>query len=370
MAKSKISENLASWFFPKTDMQTKREIDNLNVKNIHYVSLVVGIIQLISLVFYFIINHNNIDNAVADTVFRVGKSVFLCVFGYVVSGIFMRNTDLAHNHPKAVKMFIGGYIILLIIWSIEISVYNYKNYQQLLTFYTVELLAVLFVKQHPIFAAATITGSYTVNYLILNFGIAQGRINPYNYIMLAVLSVVGALLNYRLTANYISQKNKANMLNNSLEIIANHDSITRLQNRYALNQRVPDYIGCDVCVAMGDINSFKAVNDTYGHRAGDDILKTFSDILLEFFDGECVFRYGGDEFLIIEHGADLDAFREKLNNVNKRFAAVRISNVETGFGCSFGCVKARPESLTEFFDSLTRADRLLYEEKVRIKAVR
>ena len=251
-----------------------------------------------------------------------------------------------------------------------VSVANYVQHQQLLTFYTVELVAVLFVKLHPVFTTVTIFGSYILNYLILTFGFEGNAINPYNYMMLAVVSAAGAMLNYRLTINYISEKNKANMLNESLEIIANHDSITRLQNRYALNQNVFEYIGKDICIAMGDINSFKAVNDTYGHRFGDDVLKKFSDILLEVFPMKSVYRFGGDEFLIIEQGADIDALKEKLRQVNERFSSVRVSQIEAGLGCSFGCLSACPKDSTEFFDYLTQADKLLYREKEKIGAKR
>ena len=207
---TKPSEWLKSWFFPTTSKETESEIDSLNVKNIHYVSLVIGIVQTISLVVFLIMNHN-----------RINESEVL-------------------YHPRSVRLFIGSFLILLVVWSMVVSVWNYINHQQLLTFYTVGLIAALFVKLHPVFTTTVIFGSYIVNYLILNFGFERGVINPYNYMMLGALSVIGAIMNYRLTVGYISEKNKANMLNNSLEIIANHDSITRLQNRYALNQHVPD----------------------------------------------------------------------------------------------------------------------------------
>ena len=151
-----------------------------------------------------------------------------------------------------------------------------------------------------------------------------------------------------------------------MEIIANHDSITRLQNRYALNQHVPDYVGVDICIAMGDINSFKAVNDTYGHRVGDDALKLFADILLEVFSRESVYRYGGDEFLIIESGIKLTDFHDKLKTVNNLFSSVKIEGVEMGLGCSFGCVEACPKDSMDFFDHLTQADKKLYDEKIKL----
>ena len=238
---TKPSDWLKSWFFPAMSKETKSEIDALNVKNIHYVSLVIGIVQTISLVVFLITNHNRINESeVIYAVIRVGMSIVLCVLGYLIAGSLMKKPDTVKQHPRSVRLFIGSFLILLVVWSMVVSVWNYINHQQLLTFYTVGLIAALFVKLHPVFTTTVIFGSYIVNYLILNFGFERGVINPYNYMMLGALSVIGAIMNYRLTVGYISEKNKANMLNNSLEIIANHDSITRLQNRYALNQHVPD----------------------------------------------------------------------------------------------------------------------------------
>ena len=126
----------------------------------------------------------------------------------------------------------------------------------------------------------------------------------------------------------------------------------------------------DYKVAIGDINSFKAVNDTYGHRVGDDVLKGFADILVQVFPAESVFRFGGDEFLVIEKNSDLDGLKEKLGQVNAMFSALKISGINSQLGCSFGCVTACPKDPSEFFDYLTQADQLLYQEKVRINANR
>lgn len=366
-----FSEWIKSWLFSKPDKETKSEIDTLNTRNIHYVSLIVGLIQLLSLGIYFVANSADIDDSAAvGIITRVGLSVILCAIGFIISGRLLKNPDTIREHPQGVRIFIGCFVVLLIIWSMYVSTYNYVNYQQLLTFYTVELMAVLFVKLHPVFTAATILGSYILNYLILNFCFIPGLINPYNYMMLALISAAGSILNYRLTVNYIAQKNKANLLNDSLEIIANHDSITRLQNRYALNQHVPDYVGKDICIAMGDINRFKSVNDTHGHRVGDDVLKAFADILLEFFDDKSVFRYGGDEFLLVDQNSDCKAFYEKLQKVNERFASVQIGNLALELGCSFGCLRAHPNDPMDFFRLLTQADQKLYEEKERLNIKR
>ena len=48
-----------------------------------------------------------------------------------------------------------------------------------------------------------------------------------------------------------------------------------------------------------DIDRFKFFNDTYGHVLGDDILSGISRLLCHIFPDDCVYRYGGDEFLIL-----------------------------------------------------------------------
>ncbi len=359
----KALQHIKRYINPKPDNETKREVYTNNIRTIHYVSLLVGAVQLISLVVFIIANKGFSDAAVTHAVARVGSSVVLCGFGYLLSGRMMNNPDVIRDHTRAVRAFVNTFIILLLVWSMFVSVNSYLHYQQILTFYTVELLTVLFVKLHPIFTTAVILTSYTANYLILNFVFIPGLINPYNYFMMALLSAVGGILNYHLTINYISEKNKATVLNRSLESIASHDSTTRLQNRYALNRRVPDCVNRDICVTMGDIDHFKTVNDTYGHNAGDDVLRIFADILLQYFPPESVFRYGGDEFLILTDGSDEAAVRETLKKVNETFSSVRISNITIGLSCSFGCIAARPRNSSELFAALAQADGALYEEK-------
>ncbi|MBQ9680553.1 MAG: diguanylate cyclase [Ruminococcus sp.] len=365
-----FSEWIKQWLIPKTDKAIECEIDTLNIKNIYYLSMTVGIVQLISLIVFLITEHSSGGNTYIEVAVSVALSIVLCLGAFLISGRILRNPDFVKDNPRSTRLFIIAFIILIIAWGMLVSIRHYIRYQQLLTFYTVELLAVLFVKLKPIVTTTVILGSYIANYLILTFGFTAGHINPYNYMMLAILSVIGALTNYRLTADYIRQKNRANLLNASLEIIANHDSITRLQNRYALNQRIPDYLNCDLCIAMGDIDSFKSVNDTYGHHTGDDVLKAFADILTEVFPMEQIYRYGGDEFLILCPDSDYNDFMKKIDEVNARFRTVLVHGKDLELGCSFGCVTAHADNSADFFHAVMEADQKLYDVKKSTKAAR
>ena len=92
-AMKKIIEKLKSYMFPKTDKAAKFEIDTLNIKNIYYVSLVVGIVQLISIIVFIIANHGFSDGTVNGAVIRVGSSVLLCLLGFICSGMLKNKTD-------------------------------------------------------------------------------------------------------------------------------------------------------------------------------------------------------------------------------------------------------------------------------------
>ena len=88
-----------------------------------------------------------------------------------------------------------------------------------------------------------------------------------------------------------------------------HDSLTGLFNRRAILERLTEEIsrarreGTVLTVGMCDLDQFKAVNDTYGHLAGDDVLRGFAAIAQsQLRDYDAIGRYGGEEFLVITPG--------------------------------------------------------------------
>ena len=111
-------------------------------------------------------------------------------------------------------------------------------------------------------------------------------------------------------------------MNDRLLQISLTDGLTQIENRRSLEQRLHEMfehsvrlhepIACIMC----DIDKFKTVNDTYGHQAGDEVLKEFAQILKsEAREIDRVGRYGGEEFLLLLPGTVLDAavtFAERL----------------------------------------------------------
>src|SRR5688572_15847962 len=102
------------------------------------------------------------------------------------------------------------------------------------------------------------------------------------------------------------QRGELEAFNADLTEMAHRDPLTGLRNRRALQDdvelleaRVIRY-GHRYCMALLDIDHFKAYNDTYGHLAGDRTLQTVAgELLRQARAGDSIYRYGGEEFLCI-----------------------------------------------------------------------
>ena len=149
---------------------------------------------------------------------------------------------------------------------------------------------------------------------------------------------------------------------------ANTDSLTKLYNRtymivYAESLKaLKSNYGLILC----DIDFFKSVNDTYGHLAGDEVLKTVASVLKSSIrngqDG--VFRYGGEEFLVIYRDAPSDliatraeAIRQRIQNTPVILEDGRVLNITMSFGIYNADVNLSLEK------NIARADKALYYSK-------
>ena len=152
-----------------------------------------------------------------------------------------------------------------------------------------------------------------------------------------------------------------------LKDIATKDPLTGVYNRIKLNEILPIEINrtlrydYPLSFIMLDIDFFKKVNDTYGHQAGDDVLKVLANVLQNAIrKTDFVFRYGGEEFCILTTNTD----GEKALLVAER---IRLKIAETDFGipqqvtASLGVTQyVKPESEEEF---IKRSDEALYIAK-------
>ena len=153
--------------------------------------------------------------------------------------------------------------------------------------------------------------------------------------------------------------------------MARRDELTHVKNKTAyhekekeLQKQIDD--GCDPFgIVVCDINSLKIINDTEGHRAGDEYIKACCTLICRTYQHSPVFRIGGDEFTVILRGEDF-ANREKLLADLRRQAE---ENIRIGEGpvVASGMAEYRPEEDRFVEDVFTRADGRMYENKTHLK---
>lgn len=109
------------------------------------------------------------------------------------------------------------------------------------------------------------------------------------------------------------------------------DPLTKLYNRRSANRKLAmvrahySDIGTPYCLSIGDIDFFKKVNDTYGHDAGDVVLKTVASILEKHMK-TCGFvaRWGGEEFLLVFDKMNLESSKKALEETLDEIRATQI----------------------------------------------
>ncbi|HAJ91492.1 MAG TPA: hypothetical protein DCO71_02530 [Gammaproteobacteria bacterium] len=149
------------------------------------------------------------------------------------------------------------------------------------------------------------------------------------------------------------------------------DELTGLPNRRAFMRRMEDEVarvqryGFPLSFILIDMDHFKAVNDEYGHAAGDEVLRVYSKNVLSIFrHHDMVARYGGEEFAVLLPNTDSDGAVRALNKVRRRANETRwqsngtVSDVPT-FSAGVSLYKSG-ESASAFIE---RADKALYRAK-------
>lgn len=159
----------------------------------------------------------------------------------------------------------------------------------------------------------------------------------------------------------------AEKLRDNLQDLIERDPLTSLLNRRSCRKIMDDLKAKDIpfAVVMGDIDFFKKVNDTYGHAAGDMVLKEVSAILNRSAESASGYasRWGGEEFLIVLPRLNMNETEELINSLMNDIRAKEFTSNDKIFSVTMtlGAAEVQPPESIE--DAVGRADRLLYDGK-------
>lgn len=159
----------------------------------------------------------------------------------------------------------------------------------------------------------------------------------------------------------------------SMNEILLKDTLVKVYNRRYINEVLPveitisEILSTSLWVIIADIDFFKKVNDTYGHLAGDSVLKEFAKILERCIEGTngWIARYGGEEFLISINNATKEELKEIVENMRKSVEkhTFYYENVGIKITSSFGISNTNEIENLNMFSLIDNADKKLYLAK-------
>jgi len=162
-----------------------------------------------------------------------------------------------------------------------------------------------------------------------------------------------------------------NQLITHLRAQAIRDSLTGLYNRHYLNEFINAYIAraerekTEIALVLMDIDYFKRFNDTYGHLAGDAMLRAIGKLLEKNTRrGDITCRFGGEEFLLVMPGASLEDAFGRAEQIRKALETMQVKYGETQLKATFSAgAAAYPIHGSSFEAVMKGADDALYAAK-------
>lgn len=173
--------------------------------------------------------------------------------------------------------------------------------------------------------------------------------------------------NYRLQSQLI----EIGTLQSQLREQAVRDPLTNLFNRRYLEETLDRELAraareeYRVCIIMVDIDHFKQVNDTYGHEAGDFVLKATADILSQQNRrGDFACRYGGEEFVVVMPNIHGDTALERAETLRRTLNSLQVAYGRYSLSATFSMGIASYPAHGDSREALLRAaDRAMYAAK-------
>lgn len=158
-----------------------------------------------------------------------------------------------------------------------------------------------------------------------------------------------------------------------LEFLARVDPLTEALNRHAfhalLSKSGSAEAGVTGCVAVIDLNNLKPINDTLGHAAGDAAIRAVASSVRSIIRADdMLFRWGGDEFLLLMFGIPEREARRRLETLNSTLAETHLQGVAPAVTISVSHGLVSFTAMTELERAIERADEAMYKRKQVYKA--
>jgi len=190
-------------------------------------------------------------------------------------------------------------------------------------------------------------------------------------LLLSVIYSNSRYVEYEYSRILLEKNKELNNKNKQLFYSSTMDKLTGIYNRnYLIELFNKEFSKClrhnvDLICLIIDLDQFKEVNDTYGHLAGDYVLKTVSQLIKKEIRNEDIFgRYGGDEFLLILPCISLDDGNKVTEKIKNKIKKNQFKNKGINFHVTFSVgISKLDQSMKSIDDLIEKADISLYKSK-------
>jgi diguanylate cyclase (GGDEF)-like protein len=349
-------------FFTNPNQELQKHIDDFNIKYVHLLALVFGISQVIYLLLT-LTSYFDVPERTSYQVLYLINSI-ICLFFYFSVKLFYYK-----NNKKAlwVEKIQAIVIVTVTISTIFLSNLDFKYGGDCIMYCTIVLAITTLTLQSP-FQAALYHILAGIGYLVLFFHY-QGSFN-YGYTIkffaFIILCFASGIAKYKLFADKTLAQIELENISEEFRQASLKDTLTETKNRRALMQDSHLFCKENCFFLFTDIDHFKIVNDSYGHQNGDLVIKYYADKLCEYFGKENVYRFGGDEFMVVVPGMNKIDSDKALHSLQNSLKDVVFDNESHSFSVSGGYLFNRLgcHNLTfKIEDILRKLDHALYEVK-------
>lgn len=311
-----------------------------------------------------------------DFIVSYALSIFCVIMG-LAANIFCRSLlsiifdlplNVFDNTLSTLKIYpvlLGFMVMVILLYVLRRTQFPSKleqmlHYRKSLSFYTwTEIFIYLFLMFQLL--AYTQTGNEIG---IKMWGIKASLFSIFVLVIANIYSLRVVALHYYMQKQHeihdrlIQEKKDVN----NLWALAYTDMLTGHNNRQLLDKRLEEYAGYggSITLAFIDVNGLKVINDQHGHMEGDNYLlsvsRTLSDVIRNL--NIDLFRYGGDEFVMMSNTLDADEITKLLDNANKQ---LHENSAQYPQSISYGVVQG---NCIDYPKLIVDADNLMYRHKL------
>ena len=352
------SRDLRDFLWGSTDSDTAASLDVSNIRFMKNMAYLIGLIQLgILILSQFFKMDITVHRFI---VMNMVAAVAVCAVTYLMSFSWLRSAKKSHLFACAICAFA---VLAMLCICLSVAVFSYNNGRQMLVYFLAVMCSVCFVRMRPVYSMILYSMFHIILFTFMyRHDGAAGVIIP-NYVLYILVAISVAIANYHIAVREIKNKKDVKGLMDHLKEVSYHDSLTGLANRYALNEAFEPQTGRTYFAAMADINDFKELNDTFGHKAGDDILRQVAGVLKKHYDEDEVYRYGGDEFLILTLDSNREVFMHRIRDMKKDLVAIKLPANRSGLSISCGIAEGLASDRESVLNLVQKADDRMYRIK-------